>query len=181
MNEYGFRFDPGEQVLRVVHRHIIDLLPPILAFILLVGLSLLVSYAEGNFPGTIPFPSVVVTTMMFIFPVLGVIFLLVGLFNYRHNVLVFTNFHLVQVEQHGFFDRRVSQLQYKHIEDATGDRAGIWPTIFNYGDVEVQTAGAMEKFVFHKAPRPADLADATLQMHELCAEGKDPSEVALAL
>ncbi|MDB5178497.1 MAG: hypothetical protein JWN01_440 [Patescibacteria group bacterium] len=181
MNEYGFRPDPGERILRVIRRHIIDIIPPVAAFVILIILSVLLWFGYTQFPATIPFPPAMVIAMVVIMPIIGALILFIGIFNYRRNVLVFTNVHLVQVEQQGIFSRRVSQLSYKHVQDATGNKAGIFPTIFNYGDVEVQTAGALEKFIFHKAPRPDDVADATLRMHELANRGEDPSEIALAL
>jgi hypothetical protein len=40
--------------------------------------------------------------------------------------------------------------------------------MFNFGDVQVQSAGEQEKFIFHFAPRPEELADEALQIHEQC-------------
>jgi len=43
---------------------------------------------------------------------------------------------------------------------------GIVQTLFNFGDVQVQSAGEQEKFIFKNAPNPELLADEVLQIHE---------------
>jgi hypothetical protein len=50
----------------------------------------------------------------------------------------------------------------------TGVKQGILETIFNYGDVEIQSAGEQEKFIFHNAHDPQDIADDVLEIHEKC-------------
>jgi uncharacterized membrane protein YdbT with pleckstrin-like domain len=106
--------------------------------------------------------------MIGITSVLAALVLIISWFVYRHNVLIFTNVHLIYVEQIGIFGRRVSQLNFRNVEDVTGNKAGILHTIFNYGDVTVQSAGEQEKFIFTNCPNPELVADDALQQHEIC-------------
>jgi uncharacterized membrane protein YdbT with pleckstrin-like domain len=175
---YGFDLDEGEQINRTIHRHPITLLPAILGSAGMFLLSLVLIFAEGRLPDTFPFPPLLVFAMAGVILVLAVIFLLVGLFVFRRNVLIFTNEHLIQTEQYGLFTHRVSQVNFSRIQDVTGGRKGIAQTVFNYGDVEIQSAGEEEKFVFRGAPNPQDIADDALEIHEAClrATGKPEPE-----
>jgi len=176
--DYGFRLDPGETIQRVIHRSLFDLLPTIIITAILVLAGGGLAYVTGRFPQDLPFPPVITLALiLLLFGLAGVIFL-VGLFVYRRNVLVFTNVHLVQVEQLALFQRRVSQLSFVRVEDVTGRREGFLETVFNYGDVQVQSAGEQEKFIFKNAPRPEALADEALQIHEQCVrESSQPNPV----
>jgi uncharacterized membrane protein YdbT with pleckstrin-like domain len=165
---YGFDLDPGEQVNRVIHRHPITLLPSLLGGAALIMLSLLTSYAEGHYAGQFPFPPTMLFALSGIFLVLAVIFVLVGIYVFRRNVLVFTNVHLVIGVQVGLFSHRVSQVAFERIQDVSGSKHGIAQTIFNYGLVEIQSAGEEEKFEFQGAPDPQDIADDVLEIHEAC-------------
>lgn len=73
------------------------------------------------------------------------------------NVVILTNKHLVEIEQHVLFSRRISVLSLGSIEDAASERAGLWATIFDYGNVEIQTAGEMRNFIFKFYPKPDEL------------------------
>jgi len=176
--EYGFKLDPGETIQRVIHRSLFDLLPTIIvsAVLALAGGGL--AYVAGRFPGTVPFPPIVTLALISLMIGLAALIFLVGWFVYQRNVLVFTNVHLVQVEQLALFQRRVSQLSFVRVEDVTGRREGLLQTVFNYGDVQVQSAGEQEKFIFQNAPRPEALADEALQIHEQCMrESSQPNPV----
>jgi len=164
--DYGFQLDPGETIIRVVHRHIFDLIPTIAVAAILALAAVGVAYITGRFSANIPLPPIV--TLLIVVTMIGLsgIIVLVGVYVYRRNVLVFTNVHCVQVEQLALFQRRVSQLSFLRVEDVTGRRVGIVQTLFNFGDVQVQSAGEQEKFIFKNAPNPELLADEVLQIHE---------------
>jgi uncharacterized membrane protein YdbT with pleckstrin-like domain len=173
---YGFDLDPGETINRVIHRHPITLIPAVLSSVGLFLLSLLLIYGEARMPSVIPFPPLLAFALVGIILALSVIFLLVGIFVFRRNVLIFTNVHLVQANQFGLFTHRVSQISFMRIQDVTGGRKGLLQALFNYGDVEIQSAGEDEKFIFSKAPNPQDIADDALEIHEACLRATGKSE-----
>ena len=167
--DFGFQLDPGETIQRIIHRHIFDLLPSVLASFALVAVSALIAFVMGRFPDRIPFPPTIALLLAVLLLVIAAIILLIGVFIFRRNVLIFTNVHLVQVEQLALFQRRVSQLSFLRVEDVTGRRVGFLETVFNYGEFQVQSAGEQEKFIFRNAPDPERLADDALAIHEECA------------
>ncbi|HEY6737061.1 MAG TPA: PH domain-containing protein [Candidatus Saccharimonadia bacterium] len=164
--DLGITLDEGETVQRIVYRSLIDLLPTVSGSIALELFALGLGYAVSHFPDMVPFPPSIIVAMVGVTSVLAALILLIGFYVYRHNVLIFTNIHLVYVEQVGLFGRRVSQLNYRQVEDVTGRKAGLFQTILNYGDVTVQSAGEQEKFIFHNVSNPTQIADDALQQHE---------------
>lgn len=174
--QYGFKLDPGEVITRVIHRHILDVLPTLLLALLLALGSTVLAYIMGRYPESTPFPPVLMTALISIMFVIAMIIFIVAIYVYSRNVLVFTNIHLVQVEQLALFQRRVSQLNFKRVEDVTGRKQGILQTLFNYGEFQVQSAGEQEKFIFKNAPDPEVLADDALQIHEACLRDAGESE-----
>jgi membrane protein YdbS with pleckstrin-like domain len=163
---YGFDLDPGEEITRVIHRHPLTLVPTILGTLALVFVAGALSYAEGRYPNTIPFPPLMVTVLVLIILVIAGLVFLVGLIVFQRNVLIFTSVHLVMAEQHGLFGHRVSQVHFTRIQDVTGVKRGFIQTIFNFGLVEIQSAGEKTRFDFYGAPDPQELADEALEIHE---------------
>ena len=74
--------------------------------------------------------------------------------DYYFDVWIITSQRIVNVEQKGLFTRKVSELRYEKIQDVTTEVSGFIPTIINYGDVQIQTAGEDEEFMFRTVSDP---------------------------
>ncbi|HVQ43992.1 MAG TPA: PH domain-containing protein [Candidatus Saccharimonadia bacterium] len=164
--DYGFTLDAGEEVIRVIRRSIFDILPTILVSVVLALAAAALAYLLGRYPAATPFPPQLMLLLVLIMAIIAVIIFLIAVDVYRHNLLIFTNVHIVQVEQLALFQRRVSQLNLRRIEDVTGMHQGFLQSIFDFGEVQIQSAGEQEKFIFKNAPHPQQLADEALEKHE---------------
>ena len=82
------------------------------------------------------------------------------------NVQIITNLRIVDVDQVGLFFHVVSELHIDKIEDVTSQVGGIFGTIFDYGQVFVQTAGTVERFEFSNVPHPAAIEKLILDLYE---------------
>lgn len=74
--------------------------------------------------------------------------------DYFLDVWLVTNDRIVNIEQQGLFARTISELDLFQIQDVTSEVKGILPTMFNFGNVYIQTAGQKERFVFRQIPDP---------------------------
>jgi uncharacterized membrane protein YdbT with pleckstrin-like domain len=96
--------------------------------------------------------------------------LLLGLFLiliiYYLTIQIITDIRVVDVDQSGLFSHTVSELHIDKIEDVTSKTTGIFGTIFNYGDVFIQTAGTIERFEFDNVPNPAAIEKLILDLYE---------------
>ncbi len=92
----------------------------------------------------------------------GLIFVVLATRIYRGNQLISSDKNVTQVLQIGLFDRKVSELSMGNIEDVTAQQKGILPTIFNYGELRIETAGEQNNFTFIYCPNPNAYAKAIL-------------------
>lgn len=168
MNDYGLHLDPDEKIINTFHRSVFDVLPTLLLAVLLWLAAVGLAFLLGRFPDNTPFPPQLMVILIVTMMIIAAVIFLVALNVYRGNVLIFTNEHLFQVERLALFQRRVSQLSFKRVEDVTGRRVGFLQSTFNYGDVQVQSAGEQEKFIFKNISNPEYVADLALQIHEEC-------------
>jgi uncharacterized membrane protein YdbT with pleckstrin-like domain len=74
--------------------------------------------------------------------------------DYYFDIWVITSERIINVEQKGLFSREVSELRYSKIQDVTMEVNGFLPTVLNYGDIRVQTAGEEEEFLFRTISDP---------------------------
>lgn len=70
------------------------------------------------------------------------------------NVFVITSERVVDIDQRGFFDRVVSEAPYDRIQDVSYRVKGVFGTVFHFGAIVVQTAGATANLEMPHVPAP---------------------------
>lgn len=111
---------------------------------------------------------------------LGVLlFLFTQFLDYELDMWVITNDRFINIEQQGLFARTIGELDLWRVQDVTSEVKGVFPTFFNYGDVHVQTAGAVEHFRLEQVPNPHEIRRIILDMAEIDREyhAKDLAEI----
>ena len=78
---------------------------------------------------------------------------------------------IVDIDQKGIFNHTISELRLEKIEDVTSQTKGALGTIFDFGNVFVQTAGAMERFEFENVPNPAYVSKMILDLYAQLPKG----------
>lgn len=168
-SRYHFRGQrENEVVLRVIHRHWFNIFVHfsiILIFSFLLIVSLLV------FPMLFPDMLDPNNTGFFLF-VENTFFILLWIFgfllwiDYYFDVWIITNERIVNIEQKGLFVRHISELNFSRVQDVTATVEGIIPTILNFGDVLVQTAGEEKRFTFRQIADPYQIKDVVMKLSQ---------------
>ncbi len=87
---------------------------------------------------------------------LGVFFmLLVATYIYNQNRIIVTGHDVKQIIQRGLLFRSISRLELSDVEDVAVDQNGLLPTLFDFGTLTIETAGAQQdNFVFPYCAHP---------------------------
>ncbi len=117
---------------------------------------------------------------MALFKNIYTLFLMLGLFMlwemYYLNIQIITDERVVDISQDGIFSHTVSELSMENIEDVTGENKGFLGTIFNFGNVYVQTAAHLDRFTFKMVPDPEDLEKQLLDLYQKFVHNKEPED-----
>ena len=146
----------GEIILMVIRRHWFSIVQQM--FFLLVLVALLLGFYLF-LPAFVPLFQNSVWSNLFSLAAntfligLWIIFFVIWI-DYYFDTWIITNERIVAIYQKGLFSREVSELRFERIQDVSTEVVGIIPTILNYGDLFIQTAGEKEKFVFKSVPNP---------------------------
>jgi uncharacterized membrane protein YdbT with pleckstrin-like domain len=92
--------------------------------------------------------------------------------DYYFDVWIITTERIINIEQRGLFKRVISELDLSRIQDVTSDVTGFFPTLLDYGDVFVQTAGQIDHFVFRNIPEPGLYKDRIMLLTKKTLSGK---------
>lgn len=95
---------------------------------------------------------------LFVVPVtVGALWLLRTIFVTYKNVTILTTHRVIDIDQRGFFDKRVSDVSYEQIEDVSGHVKGVAGTLFRYGNVHVETGSRNTEIVIDRVKRPTQI------------------------
>jgi membrane protein YdbS with pleckstrin-like domain len=82
--------------------------------------------------------------------------------NYYLDVWVVTDRRVIDIEQKGLFHRQTSIFRMERIQDVTVEIHGLIATLFNFGDVHVQTAGVAQAFIIRGVANPKHVRESIL-------------------
>src|SRR3989344_5927975 len=81
-----------------------------------------------------------------------------NILNWLFNVGIVTNERIVDIDFHGTLYKELSASSIGKIEDVTVKTGGFTASLFNYGNLFVQTAGTEKNIEFINIPNPAQAA-----------------------
>jgi len=168
LGRYHFKeLEKNEEIIKIIHRHWFDILKQfsisfILIFILISVLFTLPSFFQFDSPEEYKI-LLFIESGFAIF--IWIYMFLIGI-DYYFDVWVLTTNRIINVEQKGLFLRHVSELKLVKIQDVTTEVEGFLPTMFNYGDVHIQTAAEQVRFIFRSVPDPYRIKSEIMKMHK---------------
>ncbi len=100
------------------------------------------------------------TTIYVIFYYLIVFsYILINFLTWFYNIFIVTADRIVDINYLDIVVHNVSETKLKQIEDVRYSQSGFIPTLFNYGNLFVQTAGTEENFEANCIPKPKEATD----------------------
>jgi len=171
-NTFAEMLEPGETALEIVRRHPIGIVGLYLgALVAIIAVLSLIFLIAPNVLSDLSKPSNRLILAGTIFAIAILIFvLLVATYTYRLNRLLITDRNLIQISQKALFARSITRLSIATVEEVDVEQKGILATIFNYGDLLIQTAGARPNFLFKTTPDPNRYANRINQARQAYAE-----------
>lgn len=86
------------------------------------------------------------------------------LMTYSLNTVILTNRRIIENEQLGIFNRKVSELHTYRVQDISVHTEGLIETFLNFGNIVVQTAATDKQFTFRNIPNPDEVKDTIMQV-----------------
>ena len=84
-------------------------------------------------------------------------FIILGFVLWYFRIAFLTNKRLIDVDIEGLLYKNIAETKLELIQDVSYTQVGVIRSIFNYGDILVQTAGSIPNFEFERAPKPAEI------------------------
>lgn len=156
--------DPDEKILLLLRAHPITNIPwiigAIFVFVVPFAVPILLPFTGFSLIGL---PESFLLILLIINYLLVLIIVFEGFLNWYFNVTLITNEKVIDIDFELLY-KAVDLAPLQKIEETDSVTAGIIGTIFNFGDVFVQTAGAKVAIEMKNIPKPAVVADIILDL-----------------
>lgn len=83
-------------------------------------------------------------------------FIFVSFITWYFNIDIITEKRVIDINFEGVVYKDVAATKLTLVQDVSYTQAGVIRTVFNYGDVLIQTAGTIDNFILEAVPRPED-------------------------
>lgn len=162
-----------EKIKYTLRRHPVTFIPALLMFFVLlavpVGIYWLIINSSLVFLLQDPAYSIILILVLSAYVLSAILFSYTYFVAFYLDLWVITNDRILDMEQKSLFARTIAEVDLYQIQDATSEVKGLFPSLFNYGNVVLQTAGPVPKFIFKNISNPHSLREIIL---DLSAEDK---------
>jgi membrane protein YdbS with pleckstrin-like domain len=163
MNVFFDSQERAEQVILLLRRHPVTQIPWILIAIGLFFAPILFSLVP--FFNFLPARFSVAALILWYLLVTG--FVIESVLTWFFNVYIITDERIIDVDFLSLIYKNISAAKIDNIEDVTAETGGAVRSIFNFGTVKIQTAGANAEIAFEDVPHPSKV---TRLLNELLLE-----------
>lgn len=151
--------DPQEKILLLLRAHPVTnlkwIIPAILLFFVPPFLPQMVQFL--NLPLALPQSFELVLLIINYLLILTIV--LEGFLEWYFNVYIVTDKNIIDVDFHSIIYKNIDVAPLRNIEDTSSSTGGVFQSIFHYGNVFIQTAGASRNIDFLSVPKPHRVAD----------------------
>jgi len=158
--------EKDETVFVFARPYFLAFLPTALVFIVIYFATIALQFAlyNGTLVTLAPYMINIGVVGLGLFELFVLIVFFVAIIDFYFDIFIVTDRRLVDIDQEQLFFRQISKLALEDVEDVTSTVRGIFPTIFNYGTVHIQTAGTERNFEMYNVKHPQQIAAITLDL-----------------
>jgi hypothetical protein len=158
----------GETIIKVLHRHWFDIashlfMAAFFAILLAFGFFLLPALFPAAFTGENGLIALLIENT---FLLLLFIFVFLVWIDVWFDVWIITNERIINIEQKGLFVRHISEVSFSKVQDVTSETNGLIQSVLDFGEVYVQSASEIPRFLFRSIPDPVAVKDLVMRLSQ---------------
>lgn len=145
----------SEEILLFLRRHFVTNVPWIVQGIFLTLLPIFIGIIINSLGiSTIIIPQSLSLFSLLFYYLFVFEFFFLHFLNWFYNISLVTNQRVIDFDFRVLFSKQVAATKIVQIEDVSLSEVGLIRSVFDYGDVRIQTAGTVEFFEFLAVPHP---------------------------
>lgn len=149
----------NEEIILFLRAHFITNFPWIAISVILITLPIIILVISNFIDSSFPFVTAELIFILILFYYLITFaYAFINFMKWFYNILIITNLGIVDIDYSGLLYHDVAFTKLNLIEDVNYIKTGFLRSLFNFGDVFIQTAGGKENLEGIGIPNPSDAA-----------------------
>lgn len=147
-----------ESVILFLRAHFITNVSWILISLILIIIPIMIFIFLPNFGIDLSSPTAARFTIVYaaFYYLIVLSYIFISFLHWFYNVFIVTSERVVDIDYSDIVIHNIAVTNLNHVEDVNYTQSGFIPTLFNYGDVFVQTAGNERNFEALSVPKPRE-------------------------
>jgi hypothetical protein len=158
--------DVGEVIHLLIRRDFATNIPWLAFALILLLVPLGIPFVIALLPFSLLFsPSTVIAfLLLYYLSVFG--YTLLKFAEWYFNVGLITSQRVVDVDMYNILSRNIAEAPIPSIKEVNFNQKGVLQSLFNYGDVFIQTEAREQNFEFSRVPHPSAIAEILTELAE---------------
>lgn len=163
--------EPDERILLFLRRSNITNIPWMLGAVVLTLLPLLLLFIRISDTALAFFPNHLAPLLLIFYYVIVATYVYINFITWYYNIVLVTDRRIVDIDFADLVYKDVAETTLTLVQDVSYQETGVLRTIFDYGNVLIQTAGTIDNFELEKLPRPERVVEV---VESLIGKGGNP-------
>lgn len=155
MHKIFYELDDDEKIILMVRQHFVTLLIKLFFWLIILSIPFILRYIIFNVLGFVSNDLNIISIILIdIYLLFAFCFLLTFISLYYLNIHIVTNKRILDIDQLSATNHKTAETKLENIQDVSAKVKGIWGNIFNFGTVDIQSAGAEIRISFENIGNP---------------------------
>lgn len=165
--------EANETIELFLRRHAIVNVPWIITALIAIILPVILIQLDQMFALNFiaPIPTSILAGGLVIYYLIIIGYVLEQFLHWYFNIYIVTNIHIVDVNFDSLLFRNITEIALKDIESVSSSIKGFFGSLFNFGNVNIETAATSQASIFEKVPKPDQVADRIEDLRQLINGG----------
>ncbi len=146
--------EPDEEILLFLRRHFVTNVPWIATTIFFAILPFIIGYVLSLTATVLPISQNAINVFIIFYYLIVFAYAYINFLSWFYNISFVTTKRVVDIDFSELVYKNVAATKLSLVQDVSYSQIGVIRSLFDYGDVLVQTAGAMDNFDLSAVPQP---------------------------
>lgn len=161
-----------EHIELLLRRHRITTLPWIIVALAGIISPLFLPSLDAQFFTFLPqIPGDIILIATILWYMLVMVYILEHFLYWYFNIYIITNLHLIDIAMGSLLSKTTTEILFEDVQSARTKVSGVFGSLFNFGDVVIETAADKQNIQFLSVPKPDMVAERIQELQESIGGG----------
>lgn len=166
--------EQDEEIIVFLRKHFITNLGWIIASVIALFIPFLIGFiTNATSVEFVTIPTGIITALLIFYYLIIIGYMYTSFLSWFFNIGIVTQKRMIDIDYNNILHKNITSVHLSEVVDLEFVQRGFLQSLFNYGDILVQTQGVKPNFEFLGSPEPAHVIDI---IHDVMTQTKNDNK-----